>query len=97
MDYHAITGPYEPEDLRRRTRDMVVSLLASGIDPDVCTLFIQSAVPEHTELAWIFNTVTPLGELERQTQFKEKSGAAGKHPRRNPELSGPSGGRHTSI
>jgi tryptophanyl-tRNA synthetase len=74
VDYHAITGPYVPEDLRRRTRDMVVSLLASGIDPSVCSLFIQSAVPEHTELAWIFNTITPLGELERQTQFKEKSG-----------------------
>jgi tryptophanyl-tRNA synthetase len=73
VDYHAITGPYVPEDLRRRTRDMVVSLLASGIDPSVCSLFIQSAVPEHTELAWIFNTITPLGELERQTQFKEKS------------------------
>jgi tryptophanyl-tRNA synthetase len=73
VDYHAITVPYEPEDLRRRTRDMAVSLLASGIDPSACTLFVQSAVPEHTELAWIFNTVTPLGELERQTQFKEKS------------------------
>jgi tryptophanyl-tRNA synthetase len=53
---------------------MVISLLASGIDPSACTLFVQSMVPEHTELAWIFNTVTPLGELERQTQFKEKSG-----------------------
>jgi tryptophanyl-tRNA synthetase len=73
VDYHAITVPYEPEDLRRRTRDMAISLLASGIDPSACTLFVQSAVPEHTELAWIFNTVTPLGELERQTQFKEKS------------------------
>ena len=73
VDYHAITGTYEPEDLRRRTRDMAVSLLASGIDPDKSILFVQSAVPEHTELAWIFNTVTPLGELERQTQFKDKS------------------------
>jgi tryptophanyl-tRNA synthetase len=73
VDYHAITIPYDPEDLRRRTRDMVVSLLASGIDPAACTLFVQSTVPEHTELAWIFNTITPLGELERQTQFKEKS------------------------
>jgi tryptophanyl-tRNA synthetase len=52
---------------------MAVSLLAAGIDPDVATLFVQSAVREHTELAWIFNTVTPLGELERQTQFKEKA------------------------
>jgi tryptophanyl-tRNA synthetase len=73
VDYHAITQPYVPDDLRRRTRDMVISLLAAGIDPSECTLFVQSAVPEHTELAWIFNTVTPLGELERQTQFKEKS------------------------
>ena len=73
VDYHAITVPYEPDDLRRRTRDMAVSLLASGVDPSACTLFVQSAVPEHTELAWIFNTITPLGELERQTQFKDKS------------------------
>jgi len=74
VDYHAITVPYDPADLRQRTRDMAVSLLAAGIDPSACTLFVQSMVPEHTELAWIFNTVTPLGELERQTQFKEKSG-----------------------
>ncbi len=74
VDYHAITLPYEPADLRQRTRDMAISLIAAGIDPSACTLFVQSMVPEHTELAWIFNTVTPLGELERQTQFKEKSG-----------------------
>jgi tryptophanyl-tRNA synthetase len=72
VDYHAITIPYEPADLRRRTFDMALSLLAAGLDPEKCTLFVQSMVPEHTELAWIFNTVTPLGELERQTQFKEK-------------------------
>ncbi|MDQ6737133.1 MAG: tryptophan--tRNA ligase [Gemmatimonadota bacterium] len=74
VDYHAITVQYEPEDLRRRTRDMAISLVAAGVDPEKCTLFIQSAVPEHTELAWIFNTVTPLGELERQTQYKDKAG-----------------------
>jgi tryptophanyl-tRNA synthetase len=74
VDYHAITGPYAPADLRRWTREMAVSLLACGLDPEKCTLFVQSMVPEHTELAWIFNTVTPLGELERQTQFKEKAG-----------------------
>jgi tryptophanyl-tRNA synthetase len=74
VDYHAITGAYEPSDLRRRTREMAVALLASGLDPEKCTLFVQSMVPEHTELAWIFNTVTPLGELERQTQFKDKAG-----------------------
>jgi len=50
-----------------------VSLLASGLDPSKAAIFVQSMVPEHTELAWIFNTVTPLGELERQTQFKDKS------------------------
>jgi tryptophanyl-tRNA synthetase len=73
VDYHAITVPYDPEQLRVRRRDMAISLLAAGIDPDVATLFVQSAVPEHTELAWIFNTLTPLGELERQTQFKDKA------------------------
>jgi tryptophanyl-tRNA synthetase len=73
VDYHAITVAYEPEQLRTRRRDMAVSLLAAGIDPGVARLFVQSQVPQHTELAWIFNTVTPLGELERQTQFKDKA------------------------
>jgi tryptophanyl-tRNA synthetase len=73
VDYHAITVPYEPADLRVRTADMALSLFAAGLDPSKCTVFVQSRVPEHTELAWIFNTITPLGELERQTQFKEKA------------------------
>ena len=73
VDYHAITLPYDPAQLRLRRREMALSLLAAGIDPNVATLFVQSAVPEHTELAWFFNTITPLGELERQTQFKEKA------------------------
>jgi len=73
VDYHAITIPYEPEDLRVRTREMMVSLLAAGLDPSKSTIFVQSMVPEHTELAWIFNSVTPLGELERQTQYKDKA------------------------
>jgi len=73
VDYHAITVPYDPNDLRARTADMALGLLAAGLDPAKCTLFVQSMVPEHTELAWIFNTLTPLGELERQTQFKEKA------------------------
>lgn len=73
VDYHAITVPFEPADLRRRTQEMGLSLLASGIDPERAILFVQSRVPEHTELAWIFNSVAPLGELERQTQFKEKA------------------------
>src|SRR5262245_25561315 len=73
VDYHAITVQYEPAQLRQRRRDMALSLLAAGIDPDTASLFVQSRVPEHTELAWIFNTIAPLGELERQTQFKEKA------------------------
>jgi tryptophanyl-tRNA synthetase len=74
VNYHAITVAYDPALLRQRTFEMAVSLLAAGIDPARATLFVQSDVPEHTELAWLFNTVTPLGELERQTQFKEKAG-----------------------
>jgi tryptophanyl-tRNA synthetase len=73
VDYHAITNPYEPEQLRARRHDLAIGLLASGLDPNVCTIFVQSQVPEHTELAWFINTITPLGELERQTQFKEKA------------------------
>ena len=73
VDYHAITIAYDPQTLRERRREMAFSLLAAGIDPNVATLFVQSQVPQHTELAWILNTITPLGELERQTQFKEKA------------------------
>ncbi len=73
VNYHAITAPYQPADLVRRTHEMAVGLLAVGIDPAKATLYLQSQVPEHTELAWILNTVTPLGELERQTQFKDKA------------------------
>src|SRR6266567_9346683 len=73
VDYHAILVPYVQTELRERRTEMARSLLAAGIDPTVATLFVQSQVPEHTELAWIFNTITPLGELERQTQFKEKA------------------------
>ena len=72
-DYHAITVKYEPEQLRARRREMAIGLLSAGIDPKLTALFVQSQIPEHTELAWILNTVTPLGELERQTQFKEKA------------------------
>ncbi len=74
VDYHAITVEYDPAQLRVRRRELAVSLLAAGIDPARAMLFVQSDVPEHTELAWIFNTVTPLGELERQVQFKDKAG-----------------------
>jgi tryptophanyl-tRNA synthetase len=73
VDQHAITGQYDPEILPQRIFDMAVSLLAVGLDPDRCSIFVQSEVPEHTELAWLFNAVTPVGELERMTQFKDKS------------------------
>ncbi len=73
VDQHAITGKYDAESLARRTWEMAVGLLAAGVDPDRVTLFVQSHVPEHTELMWLFNTVTPIGELERMTQFKDKA------------------------
>ncbi|MDH3289552.1 MAG: tryptophan--tRNA ligase [Gemmatimonadota bacterium] len=73
VDYHAITQEYEATALAERTFDMAVSLLAAGIDPQRSVLFVQSHVAEHTELAWVFTTVTPLGELERMTQFKDKA------------------------
>ncbi|MCL7956585.1 MAG: tryptophan--tRNA ligase [marine benthic group bacterium] len=73
VDLHAITVPYSPAALEQRVFDMAVGLLAAGLDPERCTLFVQSAVPEHAQLEWLLNTVTPLGELSRMTQFKDKS------------------------
>ena len=73
VDYHAITQPYEPAEMSRRVREMAIDLLACGVDPERATLFVQSAVPEHTELAWALSSVTPHGELGRMTQFKDKS------------------------
>lgn len=74
VDLHAITSPaFDPEQLAARTRDMAVSLLAAGIDPNRATLFVQSHVPQHSELMWLLNSVAPLGDLERMTQFKDKT------------------------
>src|SRR5262245_34975155 len=73
VDYHAITQPYDAGTFKQRPHEMRASLLAAGLDPNVCTVFIQSHVPEHTELGWIFTSIAPLGELERQTQFKDKA------------------------
>ena len=72
VDEHAITVPHDPKELRENTLKTAMIYLASGIDPKKSTIFIQSHVPAHTELGWILNTMTPLGELERMTQFKEK-------------------------
>lgn len=73
VDLHAITVPIEAPVLRERTVDLATWWLAAGLDPGVCTLFVQSQVREHTELAWILNCVAGMGELSRMTQFKEKS------------------------
>jgi tryptophanyl-tRNA synthetase len=73
VDLHAVTQPYDVETLRQRTLDMAIGLLAAGLDPERCIVFVQSHVPEHAELNWLLTTVTPLGELERQTQFKDKA------------------------
>jgi tryptophanyl-tRNA synthetase len=73
VDLHAITQEFDTAELADRTFDMALGLLAAGLDPEKCVIFVQSHVPEHVELSWIFNTVTPLGELERMTQFKDKA------------------------
>src|SRR5262245_5345080 len=73
VDYHAITQDYDPKLLAQRTFEMAVDLLSLGIDPERSVLFVQSAVHEHTELCWVLNTVTMQGDLERMTQFKDKS------------------------
>ena len=72
VDYHAITIEYETASMQKRIMETATVLAACGLTPERCKLFIQSHVPEHTELAWFFNCVTPVGELERMTQFKEK-------------------------
>ena len=73
VDLHAITQQYDTATLSQRTLDMAIGLLAAGIDPDKSILFVQSHVPQHSELQWLLNTVTPVGELERMTQYKDKS------------------------
>ena len=73
VDAHAITVDYDPKDLRRRIEELAADLVACGLDPERCTLFVQSDVREHTELAWYLASVTPMGDLHRMTQFKDKS------------------------
>ncbi len=73
VDQHAITVEYEIAELPKKIFDAAATNIAAGLDPAKCALFVQSRVPEHTELAWYFNTVTPMGDLGRMTQFKEKS------------------------
>jgi tryptophanyl-tRNA synthetase len=76
VDLHALTLPQDPKELPQHTREVTAAYIASGIDPDRCIIFNQSTVPAHAELAWLLGCLTPLGWLNRMTQFKEK---AGKH------------------
>jgi tryptophanyl-tRNA synthetase len=76
VDLHALTKPYEPEELREGLYDLLAILLAAGLDPERSVLFRQSDVHEHTELTWLLANVTSFGELSRMTQFKDKAGSA---------------------
>ncbi len=73
VDLHAVTTPYSIKDLHNNILSQAMTYLALGLDPEKCILFIQSHVKEHTELAWLLGTITPMGDLKRMTQYKEKS------------------------
>jgi tryptophanyl-tRNA synthetase len=73
VDLHALTLDIKPDELRSRTYETALDLLAAGLDPDRCTLFVQSHVPEHTQMTWLLECTATMGELSRMTQFKEKS------------------------
>jgi tryptophanyl-tRNA synthetase len=77
VDLHAITVPQDPAKLRENTRRTAAQYIAAGIDPEHSTLFVQSHVPAHAQLAWVFNTITGFGEASRMTQFKDKSAKQG--------------------
>ncbi|MER6618613.1 tryptophan--tRNA ligase [Streptomyces xantholiticus] len=77
VDLHAITVPQDPAELRANTRLAAAQLLAAGLDPERCTLFVQSHVPEHAQLGWVMNCLTGFGEASRMTQFKDKSARHG--------------------
>jgi len=73
VDLHAITTPYEPSEMKKNILEAASIYLAAGVNPDKSIIFIQSQVKEHAELAWLLGSITPMGELNRMTQFKEKS------------------------
>jgi tryptophanyl-tRNA synthetase len=79
VDLHSITVRQDPKQLRDQTYYAIASYIAAGVDPDACTLFVQSHVPAHSELAWIMNCFSSMGELSRMTQFKDKSQKAGQN------------------
>src|SRR5256885_7677354 len=74
VDLHAVTLPQDPAALRAQTREVTAAYIACGIDPEACIIFNQATVPAHSELAWLLGCMTPLGWLNRMTQFKEKAG-----------------------
>jgi tryptophanyl-tRNA synthetase len=72
-DLHALSTPWDPKELQRNVFETAVAYLSAGLDPEKCILFVQSHVKEHSELTWLLNNITPIGELNRMTQFKDKS------------------------
>ncbi len=78
VDLHGITTPYNPKSLQKNILDLAASYLAVGLNPEKCIFFVQSSIKEHSELTWLLETITPIGELQRMTQFKEK---IKKHPK----------------
>jgi tryptophanyl-tRNA synthetase len=76
VDLHALTLPKDPAELRSNTLELAMTLIAAGLDPDVCTLFVQSHVPAHSNLSWLLECTVSFGELRRMTQFKDKSDRA---------------------
>ena len=98
VDLHAITVWQDPKELSRQTREMAAALIACGLDPKRCSLFVQSHVPAHAELGWIFNCVARIGWLNRMTQFKDKAGGGpGSGIRRALCLPQSDGGRHSGL
>lgn len=73
VDLHAMTTPYLPQELQKNIMEVAKVYLAAGLNPEKCIFFVQSQIKEHTELSWLLSTVTPVGDLQRMTQFKEKS------------------------
>jgi tryptophanyl-tRNA synthetase len=99
VDLHAITVEHDPALLRERTYRSIAQLMATGIDPDRATLFVQSHVPEHTQLQWVLGCLTGFGEASRMTQFKDKSaqGWRDRSDRRLVHLPGAPGGGHPAL
>src|SRR5436190_5004265 len=82
VDLHALTIPRDPEELRSKTLECATLLIACGLDPDVCTLFVQSQVPQHPQLTWLLECTAAMGELRRMTQFKDKASKGGEESAR---------------